>query len=173
MIKKIIQNSILFQGVEEEYIHQLLDDPKSIHAFQSGDFIVSQGEEGNGMYFIMEGEVEIIVENKTPAEKKLIRLLQKGEFFGEICMFAKQNRIASARAKTDVKAAYLDSNRFREQIKAENTNAMRIGLNITYTLIDHLRNMNKVLAELDKQLQSSSGSEISRFKNKLMKEILI
>lgn len=176
MIDQIIQQSQIFQGVEEAYIKQLLHT-QATQSFKKGDFIVHQNDSGDGMYFLLEGEVEILVPNKgdkNRTSENLIKTLKEGDFFGEICMFEKQKRTASARAKTDVKLLYLDANQFRKEINESRPNAVKICFNIALILVNHLHQTNKFLVDLHRQLSDPQKStEISRFKKQLMNELLI
>ena len=51
-------------------------------------FIVIKGEIGEEMYFIAEGSVNVIAEDK----KSVLKTLNKGDFFGEIALFMNTTR---------------------------------------------------------------------------------
>jgi ATP-binding cassette subfamily B protein len=61
-----------------------------------GDYIVRVGEYADKMYFIKEGEVEILAtDNKTR-----IGILRSGAYFGEIGLLLTQKRTVTVRALT-------------------------------------------------------------------------
>ena len=61
-----------------------------------GDFIVRVGEYANEMYFIKEGEVEILATDNNTR----IGILGPGAYFGEIGLLLTQKRTVTVRALT-------------------------------------------------------------------------
>lgn len=75
--------------------------------FVAGEIIFSQGEPGNIMYGIIEGEIEILVDGK------IVETLAAGDVFGEGALLRPDHlRASSAIAKSDCKLAFLDRERF-------------------------------------------------------------
>jgi hypothetical protein len=75
-------------------------------AFKSGDLLMKRGEYAHGAFYVAAGEVELVELGKT---------VGPGTLLGEIGLFAPDGlRIATARAKTDVQAARIDYDRFKE-----------------------------------------------------------
>jgi len=58
-----------------------------------GEHICRAGEEGDRMYFLIKGALEVV-----KADGQVIGTLQDGDFFGEIALFKRQPRNASVRA---------------------------------------------------------------------------
>lgn len=174
MIEQLFQNSPIFKNVDKSYVARLFND-HACKTYKTDEIIIRQGDVGEGMFFIVEGEVGIIL--SSPADKiseYLIKTLQPGEFFGEICMFTNQKRMASAKAKSDLKLIYLEGNEFRKHVEAGDKNAIKMYLNFVPILINHLEKTNSLLLEASNKLpEAHNPSEILRFKNKLMKELLI
>ncbi|MFH1572218.1 MAG: cyclic nucleotide-binding domain-containing protein [Gemmatimonadota bacterium] len=50
-----------------------------------GEITVKQGTEGDGMYVVQEGEVEILQEHDDRSVR--LTILEKGDFFGEVPLF--------------------------------------------------------------------------------------
>lgn len=67
--------------------------------FEPGQIIVQQGEAGDRMYLITEGEVEVYQGN-SEGGKTLLATLGKGEYFGEMALLSKQPRSASVIGRT-------------------------------------------------------------------------
>ena len=59
------------------------------------------------MYIILEGKVQISLSDKI--DKIIVAQLEKGDFFGEISLFNKIPRSATATAVGNVKLAFIDS----------------------------------------------------------------
>ncbi len=70
--------------------------------FEEGETIFHEGDIGDYLYIIVEGEVEVIKEDKA----KPVATLGKGEFFGEMALLNQKTRNATIRciAPTDVLA---------------------------------------------------------------------
>ncbi|HOT43709.1 MAG TPA: cyclic nucleotide-binding domain-containing protein [Spirochaetota bacterium] len=80
---------------------------KSIIYFQNGERIIEAGKVETRMYIILEGEVQISLSDKI--DKINVALLKKGDFFGEISLFNKTPRSATATAIGNVKLAFIDN----------------------------------------------------------------
>ena len=75
--------------------------------YVAGQVIFKQGESGSVMYGIIEGEVNISV------DEKLVETITKGDVFGEGALVQPENdRASTAIAKTDCVIACLDRERF-------------------------------------------------------------
>jgi CRP/FNR family transcriptional regulator, cyclic AMP receptor protein len=80
---------------------------KSIVYFQNGERIIEAGKVETRMYIILEGEVQISLSDKI--DKINVAQLKKGDFFGEISLFNKIPRSATATAIGNVKLAFVDN----------------------------------------------------------------
>lgn len=84
-------------------IFQKQPDPKEFSAEQ---IIFTEGQPTDFMYGILEGEIEILVNNKV------VETLKIGEVFGIGALIDTGARNYTAIAKTDCKLAFLDKQRF-------------------------------------------------------------
>ena len=73
---------------------------------EAGFVVVQEGDPGEEMFFIEDGEVLI-----TRGEVELSRL-QKGGYFGELALLTQQPRAATVRATVKTKLAVLDVGSF-------------------------------------------------------------
>ncbi len=64
--------------------------------YADGEIIVRQGDAGETMFVIQEGQVEIVQERDGHAVRLAIR--RAGEFFGEMSILEREARSATARA---------------------------------------------------------------------------
>jgi CRP/FNR family cyclic AMP-dependent transcriptional regulator len=74
--------------------------------YLAGDEIVGQGEEGDTMFVIQSGEVEIVKE--MDGREVLLGSMGPGDFFGEMALFQSDRRAATVRAVTEVRALTID-----------------------------------------------------------------
>ncbi|MBN3947776.1 MAG: cyclic nucleotide-binding domain-containing protein [Nostoc sp. NMS7] len=84
-------------------IFQKKSDPK---VFSAGQAIFEEGQPGDNMYGILEGEVDILVNGKV------IETIETGEVFGIGVLVGVQNRTYTAIAKVDSKLGFLDEEGF-------------------------------------------------------------
>lgn len=170
MIQNMLKKSELFSKVESEYLDTLVNECTEV-ILEPREILFHQGDIGNGMYIITEGEIDIILEQKETS--KVVATLSTGAFFGEFCMLVPQTRTATAKALKPSKLLYLDIKQFQEHIKNKNVNALQISHNIALTLIDRLKKANKILSSLPEE--DSYGNkirEITMYKEKLLAEVL-
>lgn len=78
-------------------------DPKN---FKAGERIFGEGEAGDYMYGVIEGEVDILKHGKV------VDTVNPGGIFGEMALIDHTARSATAVAKTDCKAAQISEKRF-------------------------------------------------------------
>lgn len=114
--------------------------------YKGGDVIVHQGEIGDCMYVIQEGEVEVVrVDNGS-----IIRLavLGRGDFFGEMSVFEKEVRSATVRALDKVRVITVDKKTFMRRIQEDPTLAFRI----FQTMASRIKQLNEELVALKSQV---------------------
>ena len=82
----------LFQGLPDEYLKQII-----IHGHQynykDGDKIISQGEIGESVYILLEGEVNIIIHTESGSKNHVAALGEKS-IFGELALLNNEKRSA-------------------------------------------------------------------------------
>ena len=64
--------------------------------YSAGAAVFRQGERGDCMYLIQEGQVEVVVEQAGRCTRIAVR--GAGEFFGEMAIFEREVRMATVRA---------------------------------------------------------------------------
>jgi CRP/FNR family transcriptional regulator, cyclic AMP receptor protein len=69
------------------------------HVYEAGESIFNQGDLPEFLYIVEDGEVEIVLPAK--GEEIILASFEAGSFFGELAIFDKQPRIATARATTN------------------------------------------------------------------------
>jgi len=92
--------------------------------FKDGEVIVRQGDEGDCMYVIQQGRVEVIAEEGSREVR--LRLLESGDFFGEMAIFERERRSATVRALGEVRVLSVDRKNFLRRIHEDPSLAFRI-----------------------------------------------
>ena len=115
--------------------------------YAQGDVICRQGEPGNCMFVIQEGEVEAVAE----ADGKELRLRTMGpnEFFGEMALFEKETRTATIRATRPTRVLTIDKKNFIGGIHEDPSLAFRI----VKTMSHRIRDLTDRLARYEEEQQ--------------------
>ncbi|HXZ45342.1 MAG TPA: cyclic nucleotide-gated ion channel [Pseudolabrys sp.] len=93
----------LFAELDAEEISDVIDLLQAQVA-QAGDVIVRAGEPAHSMYFIAQGEVEIVIKGKAEAIR-----LGSGQFFGEVAVLRRARRTGTATAVVRTNLLVLDA----------------------------------------------------------------
>jgi CRP-like cAMP-binding protein len=74
--------------------------------FASGEIVFRQGDEGDFVYSIIDGQVEVVRE-ESEGKEQVLRQMGPGEYFGEMALIRRTPRTATVRAVTEVNAVVL------------------------------------------------------------------
>ena len=86
----------MFKDFRSENLIKELAYVLSNTIYMPGDYIILKDQIGEEMYFIIEGQAQVIAADKTT----ILGNLKKGSYFGEIAIFMKTKRMAYVQAKT-------------------------------------------------------------------------
>lgn len=75
--------------------------------YGDGDVIVQQGDVGDQMFVIQDGQVEVIVVQDD--QEKRLNVLGPGDFFGEMAILERKARSATVRALGQARVLTVDS----------------------------------------------------------------
>jgi CRP/FNR family transcriptional regulator, cyclic AMP receptor protein len=110
-------------------IFQLQPEPQS---FAQGETIFNAGEKGKFMYGILEGEVNLVMNNRV------VETILTGDVFGEGALVDPDRlRASTAIAKTDCKLAVINLERFLFVVQE----TPQFALNVMRSMSDRLRNL--------------------------------
>ncbi len=79
--------------------------------FAEGEVIAAQGEQGDEMFIIAEGEVRVVAEDVTGAIEELAHR-QPGEYVGEMAIISREPRMASLLARGEVRTLCIGQKEF-------------------------------------------------------------
>lgn len=112
--------------------------------FQNGEVIVRQGEVGNCMYVIQQGQVEVLL--KKGDVDVSVAVLGEGDFFGEMALFDQEVRSATVRARGEARVLTLEKRTFLRRIHEDPSLAFRI-----------LEKMSRRVRKLNDSLNAALG----------------
>ena len=111
-----IRNSPLFNGVPDKLVKKIATFPTGVE-YKAGDVIIKEGDVGEFMFVVCQGQVEIL-----KGEKMLkLATLGPGIFVGEGALVSGAPRNATVKAVTPVKIAYFDRDAYNKMITADAT----------------------------------------------------
>jgi CRP-like cAMP-binding protein len=110
--------------------------------YQDGEIIVRQGEVGDCMYVIQEGQVEVVLEKDGEEVRLAVR--GEGEFFGEMAIFEREVRMATVRALGQARVLTIDKKNFLRRIHEDPSLAYRI----VQTMSHRIRELSAEVAQL-------------------------
>ncbi|MCP4692337.1 MAG: cyclic nucleotide-binding domain-containing protein [Desulfobacterales bacterium] len=119
------QNS-LFYGLTREELKKIIERCRRV-SFEKDQAIFSEGEFGDTMYVVMEGEVSI--QKRIGMGARELKRLTPGCCFGEMSLLSKEKRSASARATRPTMCIELhrtEGARLLHEIYQLNYNVMRV-----------------------------------------------
>jgi len=92
--------------------------------YEDGEAIVNQGDVGDCMFVIEQGEVEVV--QRSGENGVRLAVLGEGEFFGEMAVFDRDVRSATVRALGKVQVMTVDRVTFLRRISEDPSLAFRI-----------------------------------------------
>ena len=93
-------------------------------SYAAGEAIFAGGDAADAIYFIEHGLVSIYIEEFNTRQE--IQALGPGEFFGEMALFNKDRRTASAAAKQDTRLVAIAKREFLDFLRAERPIAEKV-----------------------------------------------
>lgn len=92
--------------------------------YHDGEIIIRQGDIGDCMYVIQEGQVEVFV--VQGGQEVRLALRGEGDVFGEMAIFEKEKRSATIRAVGTVRLLTVDEKNFMRRVHEDPSLAYRM-----------------------------------------------
>lgn len=108
--------------------------------FDRGALVFREGEVGNAMFIVQEGEVDIL-KRLEDGSSRILRTMGKGDFFGEMSLIDKKPRSASAVCRSRARLVRVPAESLVRFIESNPQFVMRM-LN---TFVDRLRSSNAII----------------------------
>ena len=110
--------------------------------YEHGEILVRQGEVGDAMYVVQEGEVEVVHEEN--GRETVLTVVREGGLVGEMAIFLHEPRTATVRARGRVRALTVDKKNFLRRVNEDPSIAFRI----VETLSRRVRELSREVARL-------------------------
>ncbi|MDH2917611.1 MAG: mechanosensitive ion channel family protein [Sideroxydans sp.] len=151
---KTLRRVELFEQLSEDEFNHVASRLKYA-PFAKGNVITKQGTTGqHWLFVILSGEAEIYLEGAN-GERRIVNVLSKGDFFGEMSLMTGAPRRASVIAKTDVECYRLDKVDFEQVLQARPA----IAEAISHVLVERVAQLDSALQNLD---EASKHNEIHK-----------
>ena len=102
--------------------------------FHDGEVVVRQGEVGDCMYVVQDGNVDVVMDRE--GHEVFLRTMGKGEFIGEMGIFERVPRSATVRAKGEARLLSVDRKTFLRRIHEDPSLAFRVVENMSKRIRD-------------------------------------
>jgi len=114
--------------------------------YQDGEPIVRQGEPGEHMFVVQEGQVEVL--RDAPGGQIRLATLGPGDVFGEMALFEKEVRSATVRAKGAARVLTVDRKTFLRRVQEDPSLAFRL----LQKMSERIRRLNERVEQLEARL---------------------
>jgi CRP-like cAMP-binding protein len=104
-------------------------------AYKDGDTIIKEGDEGDFIYVLVSGKAEVL--QQRGSKEVRFKVLEPGDFFGEIALFEDKSRSATVRALGHVCLLTIDKNTLLRRIQ-ENPS---LAFNIVQVMCSRIREL--------------------------------
>ncbi len=143
---KTLRRVDLFAQMTDDELRKLAERLRYA-PFAKGNIIARQGAPAqHWLYIIISGEAEVFLEGAS-GERRLLSVLSKGAFFGEMSLMTGSPRAASVVARTDVECYRLDRAAFEEILLARPA----IAEEVSHILVARRMQLDNALQNLDEE----------------------
>ena len=143
----------LFSNMATSELTQVASMAREV-TFPGGQRVIQQGDHGDHMYIIVDGDV-LIQRGDTP-----LKTLGPRDFFGEMSIIDGEVRSASAIAQTDCHLLRIDKDDFQELLATYNSAAVSIARALNQRLREVLPALEK--AQVGASIDLGLGEESAR-----------
>jgi NTE family protein len=137
---------------------------------RAGEWLFRAGDAGDSLYVLLSGRAEVVRESPEPT---VLRVLGRGDAFGELALLTGEPRSASVRARRDSELLRLDRDDFQHLLES----APEFMFTLTHTLGEQLRNSRGLAIETPPLpatvaiVPLSAGVPVDAFADRLVEEI--
>lgn len=116
-----------------------------IRKYSTGDVVFEQGAQGDGVYVVLKGCVDVVQKDGEDGEKVLLSQSESGSFFGEIALLEDAPRTAAAVAVEDTKLALFSRDALHQLAEQRPHLGVKIAIQLSRIVAERLRQTNHSL----------------------------
>ena len=156
---RFLQDQPLFGGVDDQAMQKIMPLMRE-RDFAAGEVIVQEGEDGDSLFVICSGSVEVLKASPEAAGVfgKRIAVLTVGDVFGEMELIDMQRRSATVRALESVSTLALSNGDLLHIYEFDPPTFTLIVMNLARELSRRLRSIDDLAA---RYMASNSGADSS------------
>ena len=139
----LLKNVAIFKELDESELDEIAEVCRE-EKFVSGEYIFREGESGNRLYLIVEGEVRISRDVPGSGEEALA-VLKPGALFGEMAVFDRSDRSTHAISNGGTTVLTITRPDFEMLLDFNREMAYKVLWSVTRLLSGRLRNTNDSL----------------------------
>jgi CRP-like cAMP-binding protein len=143
MDTSLIKQAAVFSDLDDDELARIAEICTEQH-FKFGQTIFNEGDPGNRLFIIAEGEVRIS-RNVPGSGEEALAVLKKGACFGEMAVFDRSERSTDAIANTDSTLITIARNDFEMLLDFDRDLAYKVLWRVVRLLSDRLRVTNENL----------------------------
>jgi signal transduction histidine kinase len=143
MNEELIRKQLLFAGLSEQDIDWLGRMAEPVYV-QADEYLMREGEPGDALYLVMDGEFEVT--KRSGNSDVVLAIRGVGEVFGEMSLLEQRPRSASARALKNSTLLKINQAVFNQLIETRPAAT----LSILRTVMGRLRNTEAMLRQNEK-----------------------
>lgn len=156
-VLNLLSENFLFRTLTRNET-KFIADIVHLRNYHATEIIFRQGEIGVGMYIVMKGEVEILVDEPVSENggltETLVTRLKAGDFFGELALLEESGpRPATARAREETVLVGFFKPDLMDVVSRNPGLGVKIALRLSEILGRRLRETNAQLSELKRELR--------------------
>lgn len=111
--QSLLANVELFRNLSQNEISDLIDNISGAR-YKAGDIVFKEGDFGELLYIIEEGQA--VASRKIKDEDVIVEYYGKNDYFGELSLVTSAPRLCSIIAKSDIKVATLNRTAFKNVV---------------------------------------------------------
>jgi CRP/FNR family transcriptional regulator len=123
--------------------------------YHDGEIVVRQGDIGDCLYVVQEGEVEVL--DETGGREILLRVAGKDELFGEMAVFERERRSATIRARGEARILTIDRKNFMRRLNEDPS----LAFNLVQRMSRRVRDLSSELIKLKQEIAAIRKSSSS------------
>ncbi|MCJ7594608.1 MAG: cyclic nucleotide-binding domain-containing protein [Desulfobacterales bacterium] len=155
-ISETVRKSSIFKNLGDDEVAEVLNITREIR-FPKDDIIMREGDQGDTLYMVLDGEVEVSKsltmkfgdDDYRKTEKVLTHFRAKDHvILGEMALIGQDSRSASIIAKTDCVLLEIKRDDFMRMVESKAELGVKVLLNLAELLVTRLRQSSKDVTRL-------------------------